>query len=76
MQLPAKTAEILGGGPIIAVATTATTELNATLETVTLCLGILTGLLSAYFLIRRFVQERRMKKAVQKQIDDLAQRKK
>jgi len=54
-----KTIEALGGGPIVAAITTTLADWNVMLETATLVLGMLTGALSSYFLIRRLIVDRR-----------------
>ena len=53
--------ELLGGGPVAAWVTTTLVEWNVVLETAVMILGIVTGTLSAYFLIRRFIRERKKK---------------
>ena len=54
--------ELLGGGPIAAWLTTTLADWNIVLETITLVIGIIVGAFSAYFLIRRFIRERRKDK--------------
>lgn len=53
--------ELLGGGPGAAWIVTTLADWNVVLETVTLVLGIIIGTFSAYFLIRRFIRDRRKK---------------
>ena len=54
--------ELIGGGPVAAWITTKLVEWNIVLETATLIVGLIVGGFSAYFLIRRFVRERKAKK--------------
>ena len=53
--------ELIGGGPVAAWITTKLVEWNIVLETMTLIVGLIVGSFSAYFLIRRFIRERRKK---------------
>lgn len=54
--------ELIGGGPVAAWITTKLVEWNIVLETLTLLTGLVVGGFSAYFLIRRFIRERRKDK--------------
>jgi len=62
--------ELLGGGPFAAWITTTLVEWNIVLETVTLVIGIIVGLFSAYFLVRRFMRERRKNTAIRRLLDE------
>jgi len=56
-----KVAEVALSTPLASAIVTTLNDWNVILETATLTLGAVTGLFSAYFLIKRFIREQRAK---------------